>query len=169
MAKSATPSKPATSAKAFTTLLKTLRQDFPAVQFVAGDAYCWSPGTNQIFYNRSKQHITDCWSLLHEVAHANLQHARYSLDFELVELEVEAWEKAREIAATYGIRIAEDHIQDCLDTYRDWIYGRSVCPRCSTKTLQHDSKAQYRCFNCQATWTVSPRRFCRPYRLSQSI
>lgn len=150
----------------FDSLLAAMARDFPDLSFVAGDSYCWSPATRQVFYRQGDDPATDVYSLLHEVGHGSLEHANYHLDFELVELEVAAWERARDLAARYNIRINDAHIQDCLDTYRDWLYGRSVCPSCQTKSLQQDDQPTYECFNCHATWRVSPRRFCRPYRLT---
>jgi hypothetical protein len=150
----------------FDALLDAIGRDFPELSFVSGDAYCWSPATRQVFYCQGDDPETDLYSLLHEVGHGALQHAHYGLDFELVQLEVAAWQKARILAECYGIHINDDHIQDCLDTYRDWLYGRSVCPTCQTKSLQQDDQPMYECFNCHATWRVSPRRFCRPYRLT---
>jgi predicted RNA-binding Zn-ribbon protein involved in translation (DUF1610 family) len=57
-----------------------------------------------------------------------------------------------------------DHIQDCLDTYRDWLHRRSRCPTCGMHVLQ-DKSNSYKCFNCGTSWQVSGRRFARPYRL----
>lgn len=148
-------------------LLVRLAEDFPQLCFAAGPSFCWSPATGQILYKQSAPDDPSpqaVFSLLHETGHALLGHKRYRLDFELLELEVSAWERAKHLAAQYGITIDEDHIQDCLDTYRDWLYRRSICPSCTTKALQQDGSHYYQCFNCRATWRVSPSRFCRPYR-----
>jgi hypothetical protein len=144
------------------TLLKKLRRDYPKLRFAEGETFCWAPHTKQIFYTLGDSPAA-VWSLLHETAHALLEHTVYSLDFELIHMEVEAWEMAQKIGITYGIVINENHIQDCLDSYRDWLYGRSICPSCETKTVQR-SDARYACFNCHANWEVAASRFCRPYR-----
>jgi hypothetical protein len=94
-----------------------------------------------------------------------LGHQTYRSDFELLLLEVAAWDKAKQLAASQGITMDEEHIQDCLDTYRDWLHERSTCPRCGTVSLQA-SPSEYNCHNCSASWQVSKSRFCRPYRLS---
>ena len=145
-------------------LLVNLIADYPSLAFQAGKSFCWSPGTKQVVYKEGASGHTAVFSLLHEVGHALLEHQRYRLDFELVEMEADAWEKAKSIASAYDIAIDEDHIQDCLDTYRDWLYRRSICPSCTTKALQQDDEPAYRCYNCHATWRVAPSRFCRPYR-----
>jgi hypothetical protein len=145
-------------------LIKQLRAEFPDLQFVAGQQFYWSPATTEIFYKTGADSETARWSLLHETGHALLSHQTYQADFELLQLEIAAWDRARELATSLGITIDEDHIQDCLDTYRDWLYKRSICPTCSTKCLQSDDFKHYRCFNCHTTWRVSTNRFARAYR-----
>lgn len=145
-------------------MLNKLRTDFPDIKFVQGDAFYWSPKDNSVTYSQgSTQPSIARWSLLHEVSHGILKHTDYKSDFELMQLEVEAWHYAKGLAKRYGFRIDPEHIQDCLDTYRDWLHRRSTCPTCGTVSIQKDPKT-YQCFNCQATWHVSSSRFCRPYR-----
>lgn len=145
-------------------LLTQLQQDYPRLSFNAGNRFCWSPSQQAIIYKHNASGQVASFSLLHETAHGILGHKHYGMDFELITLEVDAWECARDIAKTYRITIDDDHIQDCLDTYRDWLYRRSICPSCSTKNLQIDAKPTYRCYNCQTIWKVANSRFCRPYR-----
>jgi hypothetical protein len=145
-------------------LLAQLRQDFPAIHFVKGEAFYWSPKDQSVTYGGSStQPEVATWSLLHEVSHGILGHTSYRTDFELMELEVEAWQAARKLARRYGITIDAEHVEDCLDTYRDWLHRRSTCPTCGTVSVQKDSKT-YQCFNCKTSWGVSSSRFCRPYR-----
>lgn len=143
-------------------LVHKLTKRYPELQFCPGERFYWSPKTKQIFYKASSTPVY-CWKLLHEVSHALLEHSSYSSDLELLALEVAAWEKAQLVAKDFAITINADYIQDCLDTYRDWLHKRSTCPTCGTRSLQ-ESAEQYHCFNCQATWRVSPSRFCRTYR-----
>lgn len=147
-------------------LLESLRKTLPEISFEPGEAFFWSPEHSKVTYkdstNEKPQHV---WALLHEASHAVLGHKNYHQDIELLLFEVEAWQKAKELAKEYEISISEDHIQDCLDTYRDWLHQRATCPRCSTVSLQKTPDA-YLCHNCHATWQVSSSRFCRPYRLS---
>ncbi len=145
-------------------LLKSLRGSNPSLRFIPGAAFSWSPESREIFYTTSTSDPVTLWSLLHETGHALLDHTKYVLDFELLEMERAAWEKAEELAKRYNITIDKDHIEDCLDTYRDWLHRRSICPSCSAQALQTDKGAAYRCHNCQNTWQVTPSRFCRPYR-----
>ena len=145
-------------------LLAKLQAEYPQLRFTAGEQFCWSPETAEIFYIKNARGQKAQWSLLHETGHALLEHTTYQADFELLRLEVEAWHEAQKLAKTLDITIDEDHIQDCLDTYRDWLYRRSICPDCHTKCLQQDNQAAYRCFNCHTVWKVSASRFCRSYR-----
>lgn len=145
------------------TLLNQLKNDFQEFSFVAGKSFCWSPEQGQVIYKSGDSEV-DCWSLLHELAHAVLGHKTFSTDVELLLLEVAAWEKAKELAHQYCQKIDEDHIQDCIDTYRDWLDARSTCPGCMSNSLQIDDR-HYTCHNCLLTWGVSNSRFSRPYRL----
>jgi hypothetical protein len=111
---------------------------------------------------------TGFWSILHELGHALLDHQSYENDVNLLQKEAEAWEKAVIVAKSYGMTIDQEHIQNCLDTYRDWLHKRSTCPTCSSHGLQQN-KALYRCLNCQGAWKVSSARFCRPYRLKKAL
>lgn len=145
-------------------LLTKLKTSYPELRFTPGDQFYWSPETEEIFYNQASEEEEDAWSLLHETGHALLKHQNYQADFELLRLEIAAWQRARHLAEKLFVNIDEDHIQDCLDTYRDWLYKRSICPTCTTKCLQQSDFIHYRCFNCHTTWKVSASRFCRAYR-----
>lgn len=146
--------------KSFITLLK---QDYPKLNFKPGKQEHWSPKTNTISYNADQPLDQLQYGLLHEVAHALLDHVTYQSDFELLKLESNAWELASQVGKKYKVSIDDDHIQTCLDTYRDWLHRRSACPACGTHVMQKDSRS-YQCFNCQTIWQVSSGRFVRPYR-----
>jgi hypothetical protein len=150
-------------------LLLSLKSQFPNLHFTEGQQFYWCPETTEIFYIKEVQGRRAIWSLLHETGHALLEHSSYQADVELLRLEVSAWEKAQELAQSIHINIDEDHIQDCLDTYRDWLYKRSICPNCFTKCLQQDDHTHYHCFNCHTIWRVSASRFCRAYRSTKNI
>lgn len=142
-----------------------LAVDFPDFVFKAGKQEHWSPKDRTIIFN-SKQPIEDLqYGVLHELAHGLLGHENYQTDFELLKLESQAWEKAAEIGKKYKISISDDHIQNCLDTYREWLHRRSACPNCGMHVLQESPKT-YKCFNCHKEWKVSSGRFVRSYRKS---
>lgn len=147
------------------TPLEHLQQLLPDVTFKNGASFCWSPKSRTIIFpDEALAYDDGTWALIHEAGHALLGHTQYATDFELISLEVAAWEKAKEIAKTLGVTIDANHIQDCLDTYRDWLHRRSTCPTCGSVSFQH-TDSSYACHNCLAEWTVTAARFCRPYRL----
>lgn len=140
-------------------LLPRLQQDYPNITFEVGESFFWSPRDNKIYYTTHQTNVDHgVWALMHELAHALLGHVSYENDFELLKLESSTWQYAKVLAKKYCITINNDHVQDCLDTYRDWLYGRSSCPKCGVVSLQN-SRNLYRCFNCRTAWQVpsSPR------------
>lgn len=150
-------------------LAKKLAAAYPHLTFVPAASFYWSPETHEVFYDDTKHaEASSIWSLLHETSHALLGHTTYKADLELLHLEVAAWAHALTLAREHGISIDDDYVQDCLDTYRDWLYRRSLCPGCGAQCLQIDATQFYKCFNCHMRWHVSPSRFCRPYRRSQT-
>lgn len=149
-------------------LLNRLEADYPEISFVEGESFYWSPNESTVTYVIvSTQPEVSKWSLLHEVSHGILGHTDYSTDFELMQLEVAAWKKAVTLGKKYGIKIDLEHVEDCLDTYRDWLHRRSTCPTCGVVSLQ-TSERTYKCINCDSTWRVSNSRFCRPYRMLET-
>lgn len=150
------------------TIISLIQTKFPDLKFKAGKQFYWSPETKEIYYKKTTGQES-VWSLLHETGHALLDHTSYGADFELIRLEVDAWQKARQIADDLNITIDENHIQNCLDTYRDWLYKRSICPNCSNKSLQQDDLTHYQCFNCRVVWKVTANRFCRAYRSTKNV
>lgn len=146
------------------TLIDQLQALTNGISFRAGTTFSWSPATQTIHYIEDVMtENIGLWALIHETAHAQLRHTTYGSDFGLLTMEVAAWERAQDIAEDLGITIDNDHVQNCLDTYRDWLHRRSTCPTCGTVSLQQ-SQNEYACHNCLARWTVSSERFCRPYR-----
>lgn len=139
-------------------LVKQLSTAFPAITFQAGQDFTWSPTTKEIFYP-SDSH--DTARLLHELAHALLEHHRYDRDIQLLTMERDAWEFARaKLAPRYRVTVTEQDIQADLDTYRDWLHARSTCPHCSATGVQSD-KNVYRCIACTTSWKVNEARFCQ--------
>ena len=145
-------------------VIKLLNLQFPDLTYRPGDSFYWSPQRQEIRYVADSIAPSCIWTLLHETSHAILRHNSYESDFELIMLEIKAWEAAKKLAKKMKVKIDENHIEDCLDTYRDWIHARSICPKCESKSLQTD-KLHYRCFNCHASWRVTASRFCRSYRV----
>ena len=146
-------------------LLARIANDYPDLAFIESAHFSWHAGKKHVSYQKSTKHSTSSmWALLHELGHAILGHKDYTHDIELLQMEAAAWEEARGLASHYTVELDEDYIQDCLDTYRDWLHLRATCPTCFARSLQ-SSLTHYRCFNCQSEWRVTRSRLCRPYRL----
>ena len=145
-------------------ILTRLSSEMRHIKFKPGVGFSWSPEHSVISYAALELSTQEgVWSLLHEAGHAQLEHRTYNTDFELLALEIAAWQEAKLLAKKLDVTIEEDHVQDCLDTYRDWLHRRSTCPTCGTVCLQHNS-FDYQCHNCTNSWKVSSSRFCRTYR-----
>jgi predicted RNA-binding Zn-ribbon protein involved in translation (DUF1610 family) len=152
-----------TSPRTSSAFIKRVMADYPQFKFKPGSQEHWSPRTRTITYEAGLAEESLKFGLLHELAHALLDHNSYKNDFELLKLESLAWHKAAKIGGKYGVKINEDHIQNCLDTYRDWLHRRSKCPTCGVHVMQQNATT-YKCFNCGETWQVSSGRFARSYR-----
>lgn len=129
------------------TLADKLRKDFAQFNFVPDKICRWSAKLNTIFYTPD-----DDSALLHEIGHAILGHESFTQDIELIHMERDAWNKALEIAPKYGVEISEDIIEDAMDSYRDWLHRRSLCPNCQQTGLQNSKTGNYHCINCHTCW-----------------
>lgn len=139
-------------------LLTQLKADFPAISFVESDDFLWSPSEKSIYYNPQDPQAVPL--LLHELAHAVLEHTNYHRDIELIAIERAAWDEAKtNLAPTYDVIIDEDFAEGTLDTYRDWLHSRSTCPHCKATGLQTKQK-EYTCLACQHKWRVNEARIC---------
>lgn len=147
-------------------IARKIESDYPQFTFVSGKVACWSPRDNEVQYTLGKTYSMA--GLFHELGHALLGHQHYQTDLDLLAKEIAAWERATMLATSYSVIIDPDHIQDCLDTYRDWLHKRSTCPTCRANGLQTGPQI-YNCLNCEHTWQVSSSRFCRPYRRSTGM
>lgn len=150
-------------------LLTQLTRDYPNISFVFSKTFQWAHATKTILYDTS--HPNADVLLLHELAHACLDHAQFRFDVELVRKESEAWEYASHtLGPRYGISISENTKQDALDSYRDWLHQRSLCPQCQTNSLQTKT-GTYQCLACGCQWRANQARLCqlRRYRLQQTV
>jgi hypothetical protein len=146
------------------TFVDKVKVDFKDITFQPSEKFRWAPESKVVFYNQESTHAD--WSLLHEVGHVICEHKNYNSDIGLLKMEVQAWQKARELAKKYNLEIDNKHIEKCLDSYRDWLYKRSSCPVCSQAGIEKNTGV-YQCINCKKKWQVTPEKFCRVYRQSK--
>ena len=135
-------------------LVRRLQHDFPAFTFQHADTARWSPADKTVFYT---DNVAD---LFHELGHAVLGHDSFVQDVELISLERDAWEKARDLAQRYDCQITDETVETALDAYRDWLHARALCPRCGQVGVQSRSTLDYRCLNCQTRWHANDARRC---------
>ena len=125
--------------------LEQLKTDYPWLKFREGPKYAFRPPKTIVLgpLEPFSELLT-----LHEVSHAVLKHKDFRMDVERLKMEVEAWEKAKELAKQYGVDANEDLIQDELDTYREWLHKKSRCPSCGL-TRFHTPNGTYHCPRCE--------------------
>lgn len=137
------------------TLLSQLEADYPEFEFVEGEDFKWSMPNKTVSFVRGEGF--DLF-LLHELAHALLGHDDFNLDIELLVREREAWSLAKEtLAPRYNISFDASVAEDALDTYRQWLHDRSLCPRCAQTGLQTKTST-YECINCRCSWRPNDAR-----------
>lgn len=148
-----------TTMRSIVSLKAKLAHDNPSLTFTKATDFSWHPDTNTITYTTGGSH--DPALLLHETAHALLRHSDYSRDIELLRMEREAWNYATDtLAPLYEIVIDDSLVEDSLDTYREWLHKRSLCPDCNLNGIQA-SRFDYRCLHCHKRWRVNEARTCR--------
>ncbi|MCL2038055.1 hypothetical protein FWG95_03575 [Candidatus Saccharibacteria bacterium] len=135
-------------------LVIRLQRDFPEFRFEKSEIAHWSPSTVTVFYGDKEA------ELLHELGHALLDHNDFAADIELLHIERDAWEKARQLAPKYEVEIDDDTVETALDGYRDWLHARSLCPHCRQTGLQDNQTLDYYCVNCNARWQANDARVC---------
>jgi len=150
-------------------LLRQLRKQYPDYDFVAGDEFRWS-GASSTIVVAANAATADAAYILHELAHAILQHNDYHLDVELLRCESQAWNYAHEtLAPRHKVPVSINLIEDALDSYREWLHARSACPNCGQTGLQNKTST-YTCLNCRCSWHPNDARQCalRRYKLPLS-
>ena len=141
-------------------ILSAIKSDYPKIKFKVGDRYYWSPSLKTVFYTPLPDGSIDSVLLIHELAHAALNHSNYDKDIALLKMERQAWSKTAELAKNYSISVNEEDIDDALDSYRDWLHSRSICPSCSAIGLEVENK-EYKCVACGTKWLPNEARVCR--------
>ena len=159
----------ATTMHSISELIESLQAAHPDLDFKETGDFLWNPSEKLIHFDISDP---DCAAhLLHEVSHAELEHSSYSRDIELIAMERDAWHHAKTVLGPkLNVPVAADLIEDDLDTYRDWLHARSLCPKCSQNGLQTDEK-QYTCVVCRNVWSVNTAIGCalRRYNKKHAI
>ena len=127
-------------------LLTRLCQDYDQFRFKIGKKFAFRPPKTIVL--GPPEPFSELLAL-HEVSHAICKHRDFKTDVERLKMEVQAWEKARELASFYGIEVDEELVQRELDTYRDWLHQKSRCPECGLTRFE-TSDGVYHCPRCES-------------------
>lgn len=147
-----------------TPLLERIQADFSKFSYVETDSFRWSAESRTIHIDPESQDAG--LFTLHELGHALLGHRTYGPDIELLKMERDAWHYAvTRLAETYGITVDANLIQDNLDTYREWLHTRSLCPACHMSGLQ-STQGAYSCLACGCRWKSNEARNCALRRVT---
>lgn len=114
------------------TFLARIKSDYPKLRFVQGRKFAFRPPRTIVLPCDNPEPLL----LLHEVGHALSLHQDFKTEVGRLKIEVEAWEKAKELCNKYGVYIDEELIESELDTYRDWLHQKSRCPICGLTRFQ---------------------------------
>ena len=151
-------------------IAKQLKADYPEIIFAKDSYFSWSNKQQTIFYIDTETEANTA-QILHELAHALLEHTDYPKDITLIDMERQAWELAVEqLAPKYGIslKLTDDIVQNSLDSYRDWLHARSKCPSCGAPGFEK-TKNHYFCPNCLGSWRVNDAKFCQLRRYKTRV
>jgi hypothetical protein len=115
-------------------LLETLKVDYPNYTFKSGKKFAFtSPRTIVIGPEQPSYDLL----ILHELAHAILGHKRYTQDIQRIKMERNAWDYVRtSLCKKYNISWNQNFAESELDTYRDWLHRKSLCPTCHLTRVQ---------------------------------
>ncbi len=139
------PEKPQLLSEKNLNFLETLKTSYPEFTFKPGRKFLFRP-RKSIFYIESDENFR--LLLLHELAHALLGHFSFDKSLERLQIERDAWEKTRELCETHSIPFSEEFANSELDTYRDWVHQKTLCPSCGLTCLEVNSESLY-CPFCQ--------------------
>ena len=139
---------------------------FPNIDFKSSSIFAWRPSLLAIEYDEEKIGTSrGLLLLLHEIGHHLSGHDKTGSDRELLKQEVQAWAEAKLLAAKFGLPFDEEVREECLETYRDWLYHRSLCPTCDHQGLEMERL--YHCINCNEKWQTTTSLHCQIRRIKK--
>lgn len=128
---------------------------YPKQHFLPAGYFAYDASEDIVNYDPNRLHNNaGKLALLHEVAHSLLGHFHYRFDFELYAMEMDAWNKTRSLANKHKIKINENYIRECMDSYDAWLTQRGTCPKCGEFNMQSVPNI-FQCFRCRTRWEVN--------------
>lgn len=134
-------------------------KEYQELNFISGEAFSWNPQNKTITYRQKENDDNFLASLMHEIAHAKLNHSFFKYDINLLKMERDAWAMASLLIENFRTSLDQNYVEDCMDSYRDWLYSRSKCPKCHYLGIQSDINT-YSCIYCSIAWRVPDSRLC---------
>ncbi len=128
------------------------------ITFTQGEQFSWQPKVKTITYNPNTASVNEL--LLHECGHATLGHNDQPHGINLIDRERDAWDEAKRIATYTDTTIQDETVDEALDSYRDWLHARSLCPSCGATGVQNSQKPEFSCLACGHIWRVNDGRMC---------
>lgn len=119
---------------------------YPQFCFKAGRKFMFRPRRTIIYEEIAGEEFK--LLLLHELGHATLGHFSFKTAVERLAKERDAWEKTRELAEGFGVEFDEEMAQGNLDTYREFLHQKTLCPECGLSTLEIGTEKLF-CPGCQ--------------------
>ena len=121
-----------------TAFLSQLTSDYPNFSFRPGKKFKFRPKST--IYYIPPTSVSDSFPLLllHELSHALLGHFTFTSQHQRLKLESAAWEKTRSLCDLYSVPFDPSLAEAELDTYRNWLYKKSLCPSCSSVCAELD-------------------------------
>ncbi|OGL31030.1 hypothetical protein A3F37_04485 [Candidatus Saccharibacteria bacterium RIFCSPHIGHO2_12_FULL_41_12] len=147
----------------FDQLLEKLIAIYPNIKFSSANSFSWNYNKKCVSYNKNSEFAVA--DLLHEIGHAQCDHEGYTSDLSLLSKEIEAWSIAEDIGKRLNISIPKNYIDKCINSYRNWVYKRSLCPKCLQNGIEKFER-EYVCTNCYERWQVSSAQESRVYKKS---
>ena len=129
----------------WTNLIQKIEADYPDFRLISGAKFAFRPPKTIVV---GPAEPGDALLLLHELGHAVLLHRDFRLHVKRLKMEAEAWAKARELAAKYGVKWDANLAEEQLDTYRDWLHNKSRCRECGLTRYQTPDGV-YHCPRCE--------------------
>ena len=129
--------------------VQKISEQYPNLRLKQGKKFTFRP-PRTIFYEEKGTGLSlneYKLSLLHELGHALLKHRNFPTDAERVKMERAAWERARELCTECSVDYEEEWVEEHLDTYRDWLHQKSLCPVCGLTRYQ-TMDGEYHCSFC---------------------
>ena len=137
-------------------LIEQLIQDYPDFCFRTGKkfAFRFAFGAKNakptVFLGPPQPYFA--LQTLHELAHGLCGHKDWSNCISRLKCEREAWERAKTLFFKYQKLIPdpwnEDFVETSLDTYRNWVHQKTLCPVCGLTRFQ-DENGIFHCPECE--------------------